>query len=250
MYATFMHMTHTLLFLDTETTGNQDEDRLTQVAYTVRGSHEFVDELFKPPLPIKVEAMEVTHITNRMVEDKEPFQNSTTFFALKKLFDDQTTVLVAHNAPFDVGMLEKEGLYPPLVIDTLRVARALDTEAKLTAFRLQYLRYLLDLDADITEQIQAHDAKGDVIVLEKLFDRLLKKMIDQEGSEETALEKMIQISQEPVLIRRFSFGKYNGALLEDVVKKDRGYLEWLLRQKRESEDDEVDWIHTLEHFLQ
>ena len=147
-------------------------------------------------------------------------------------------------------MLEKEGLYPPLVIDTLRVARALDTEAKLTAFRLQYLRYLLDLDADITEQIQAHDAKGDVIVLEKLFDRLLKKMIDQEGSEETALEKMIQISQEPVLIRRFSFGKYNGALLEDVVKKDRGYLEWLLRQKRESEDDEVDWIHTLEHFLQ
>ena len=150
--------------------------------------------------------------------------------------------------PLTWRMLEKEGLYPPNVIDTLRVARHLDTDAKLTAFRLQYLRYLLDLDADIDEPIQAHDAKGDVLVLEKLFDRLFAKVgVDKEA--DAAVEEMIEISKQPVLMRRFSFGKYNGQLLEDVAKTDRGYLEWLYKQKQQSEADETDWLFTLEHYL-
>lgn len=245
-------MKYKLLFLDTETTGNQDEDRVTQVAYTLRGSGEYVDEMFKPPLPVKVEAMEVTHITNRMLEGKPPFADSPTFHDLKKLFDDQTTVMIAHNAPFDTGMLEKEDLHTPNVIDTLRVARALDTDAKLTAFRLQYLRYLLDLDAEIDEPIQAHDAKGDVIVLEKLFDRLFAKVRAEVESDDEAVEKMIDISQSPVLIRRFSFGKHNGRLVQEVAQEDKGYLEWLYKQKTQSEDqqsNDSDWIFTLETFL-
>jgi len=242
-------MKYKLLFLDTETTGNQEEDRLCQVAYKLHDSKDIVDELFKPEIPIKVEAMEVTHITNKMVEDKKPFKDSETYFDLKKKFDDQEMVFVAHNAPFDVGMVEKEGLFPPNVIDTLRVARALDTEAKLPAYRLQYLRYLMDLDEGIEEKIQAHDAKGDVLVLEKLFERLLAKVAGNIEGEDAAIEEMIRISKEPVLIRRFSFGKHKDKLVKDVAEIDRGYLEWLLKQKKESESDEEDWIFTLETFL-
>jgi exodeoxyribonuclease X len=155
--------------------------------------------------------------------------------------------MVAHNAPFDVAMLEKEGLYAPNVIDTLRVARALDTEAKIPTYRLQYLRYLLDLDADIDQPIQAHDAKGDVLVLEKLFGRLHAKITNTEVDD--VIAEMIRISNEPSLIRRFSFGKYKGELIEDIAARDRGYLEWLYRQKKESEADETDWLFTLEKFL-
>ena len=236
------------MFLDTETTGNQEQDRLMQVAWKYPDV-DCVEAYFKPPLPISVESMEVTHITNDMVADKEPFKESSTWHELKKKFDDPHMILVAHNAPFDVGMLEKEDLYPPLVIDTLRVARALDTEAKLPAYRLQYLRYLLELDKEIDQPIQAHDAKGDVIVLEKLFDRLLQKIQAETPDIETALERMIQISKEPVLFRRFSFGKYKDQLITDVAKSDKGYLEWLYRQKKESESDETDWLHTLEKAL-
>lgn len=236
------------MFLDTETTGNQEKDRLMQVAWKYPGVA-CVEAYFKPPLPISVESMEVTHITNEMVDDKEPFKESSTWYEIKKKFDDPNTILIAHNAPFDVGMLEKEDLYPPLVIDTLRVARALDPEAKLPAYRLQYLRYLLELDKEIDEPIQAHDAKGDVIVLEKLFDRLLQKMQKDTPEVEAAIERMIQISKEPVQFRRFTFGKYKDQLIEDVAKTDKGYLEWLYRQKKESEADEEDWIYTLEKAL-
>jgi DNA polymerase III epsilon subunit-like protein len=241
-------MKYTLMFLDTETTGNQEEDRLTQVAYKYPDVS-CVEAYFKPPLKIKIEAMEVTHITNEMVADKEVFKNSATWHDLKKKFDEPTTILIAHNAPFDVAMLEKEGLYPPLVIDTLRVARALDTEAKLPAYRLQYLRYLLELDKDIDEPIQAHDAKGDVIVLEKFFDRLLQKIKNDTPEDEAALERMMQISKEPVLFRRLSFGKHKDQLIEDIAKTDRGYLEWLYKQKLQSEADETDWLYTLKKAL-
>lgn len=240
-------MEYKILFLDTETTGNTDTDRLTQVAYKFWHDDDIVDELFKPPVPISIESMEVTHITPRMVEDKPAFKDSERFYSLQKTFNDQSVVMVAHNAPFDVAMLEKEGLYAPNVIDTLRVARALDTEAKIPTYRLQYLRYLLDLDADIDQPIQAHDAKGDVLVLEKLFERLYTKITNTEVDD--AVAEMIRISSEPSLIRRFSFGKYKGELIEGIAAKDRGYLEWLYRQKKESEADETDWLFTLEKFL-
>ncbi len=39
--------------------------------------------------------------------------------------------------------------------------------------------------------------------------------------------------------------------VEDVASKDKGYLQWLLKQKLESEQIEMeeDWIFTLKHFL-
>jgi exodeoxyribonuclease X len=45
---------------------------------------------------------------------------------------------------------------------------------------------------------------------------------------------MIEISKTPSIIRTFKFGKYNGQKIEDVVKVDRGYLEWLLKQKSDA----------------
>ncbi len=35
----------------------------------------------------------------------------------------------------------------------------------------------------------------------------------------------------------------------DVAKNDRGYLEWMLREKLNSPDKDEDWIHTLKHHL-
>jgi exodeoxyribonuclease X len=243
---------YALIFLDTETTGIESKDRLCQLAYKLPTDtyESMFDELYTPPLPIAIDAMAIHHITNKMIADKPAFTESSHFADVKKLIQDPKSVTIAHNAPFDNGMLEKEGIIPTQFIDTLKIARHLDPEGKIPKYNMQYLRYFLELDNDITVPIQAHDAKGDVIVLEHLFARLLKsfmesKKLDTDG----ALTEMIRISLLPSLILRINFGKHRGKLVTDVAKEDSGYLRWLYEQKLKSEEDETDWIFTLEKAM-
>jgi exodeoxyribonuclease X len=240
-----------LLFLDTETTGNvPGQDRLCQVCY--KNADGIVDELFKPPIPISIKSMSITHITNRMVEEKPPFQGSAAQQELQRLLQDH--ILVAHNALFDIAMLEAEELTVPQFICTLRVARHLDTEDKIPEYNLQYLRYYLEIDLP---DAHAHDAKGDVLVLEAVFERLFEKMKAlHNGDEHKALEQMMDVSTKPSLIRTITFGKYKGKKLEELVHIDPGYLEWLLGQKQSEAANggnasaaTDDWIYSLKHYL-
>jgi exodeoxyribonuclease X len=122
----------------------------------------------------------------------------------------------------------------------------LDPDEKIEKYNLQYLRYFLEIHVEAT----AHDALGDVLVLERLYERLKKKLIEKENlNEEQALQKMIEISSHPSLFKTIKFGKYNGRQIEDIVIVDRGYLEWLLAQKLESDQIDEDWIYTLKYYL-
>lgn len=231
-----------LIFLDTEATGNEvGKDRLCQVCYKTKAGMK--NAYFKPPVPISVKAMSVTHITNKMVADKEAFAESEMKKDLEVLLHDG--VLVAHNAKFDIAMLNAEGVEVPTHICTLRVARYLDTECVIPEYNLQYLRYYLDLDVEGT----AHDAEGDVRVLEALFARLFSKIKETEMTDEATIQKMIEISTKPTLFKKFQFGKYKGQDIAEVMKTDRGYLEWLLNQKLSNGDLDEDWIFTLQSYL-
>ena len=232
-----------LIFFDTETTGNTEKDFLIQIAY--KTENETFTGLYKPENKIPPEASAVHHITNKMVTDKKSFQE-TDQKKIKQLFEDKEVIVVAHNATFDLMIIEKEDIYPNKFICTLRIARYLDKEGKIDKYNLQYLRYLLEIEVDAT----AHDALGDVLVLEKLFERLNKKMMEEESLNETeAIEKMVEISSHPSLLRTFNFGKHTGKKIEDVLKIDRGYLTWLLEQKLNGDGPDEDWIYTLKHFL-
>jgi len=236
-----------LVFLDTETTGIGAGSRLCQVAYSF--AEEEVEALFKPPVPIEIEAMSVTHITNKMVADKEAFQGSQMKSDVEKIFAADN-ILVAHNAKFDAEILQREGIEAKKIIDTLKIAQHLDVDGEIPKYKLQYLRYYFDLDVD---DASAHDALGDVRVLKKLFEFYFQKMLADFGQEEKVLQEMLEISARPALIKKFNFGKYNGELVSEVAKKDAGYLSWLFNQKimaREQgiENDE-DWIYTLDKYL-
>jgi exodeoxyribonuclease X len=234
-----------LIFLDTETTGNEPvKDFLCQLAF--KTEDETYCELFKPPISIPPEASAVTHITDKHVKDKPAFRESEDYGRIKKLLESEDAVLIAHNAKFDVAIIAKEDIVPTQVIDTLRVARALDTKNVVPNFRLQFLRYYLGIEIEA----QAHDALGDVLVLEKLFERLLEKIMKEDGIDrDAAIEKMIDISSRPSLLHGFSFGKHIGKKIEEVYLVDRGYLEWMLAQKEQNPDNEEDWIYTLRYHL-
>lgn len=233
-----------LIFFDTETTGNREEDVLCQIAYKI--NDEVFCKLYKPIIPIPPEASAVTHITNRMVADKEAFSESDDYEKIKNLFEEGEKIVVAHNAKFDILMMQKENIKPQNIICTLRVARALDKENKIPQYKLQYLRYYLDIEVEA----QAHDALGDVFVLEKLFERLYKKMFDEIGDEEKVLREMIEISKRPSLLNTINFGKYAGKTIKEVSEIDPGYLDWLLNQKENNNpENEEDWIYTLKYYL-
>ncbi|MDQ5954484.1 MAG: Exonuclease protein [Patescibacteria group bacterium] len=234
-----------IIFFDTETTGNTEKDVLCQIAY--KTSDETFSALYNPGIKIPPEASAVHHITNKMVADKKTFSLSGDKEKIKELFENENSVAVAHNAPFDIMMFKKEDITPSNFICTLRVARYLDKEEKIERYNLQYLRYLLEIEIEA----QAHDALGDVLVLEQLFTRLQKKIMDTDGvDEDEAIEKMIEISSHPSLLHTFKFGKHNGKRIEEVIKTDRGYLEWLLAQKLNGEGIDEDWIYTLKHYLE
>jgi DNA polymerase III epsilon subunit-like protein len=232
-----------LIFLDTETTGNNLlTDHLFEVCYSIGG--EVLQGMFKPPVPISVKAQSITHITNKMVADKPPFADSQMKQDLKNLLQDH--VLVAHNAKFDIAMLAKEGVEVAEYICTLKVTRFLDEDNLIPEHNLQYLRYHHELEIDAS----AHDAQSDVKVLEGIFKKLYDLMFETLQDEEKVIAKMIEISKTPFLVKTFGFGKYKGLPVKEVYYKDKDYLLWLLTKMETDDRDNDDWIYTLKHHLQ
>lgn len=236
-----------IYFFDTETTGGEAKDRIIQLGVKKRSiDTPVMNELFKPPLPISIESMAVHHIVPEMVESEPAFVDSSRFSEMKELFESDENYVVAHNSAFDVAMLAKEGVHPKNVICTLKVARNLDHDEKIPRFGLQYLRYFLKLRID---GVVPHDAWGDVVVLEHVFERLFKKMVETCGSEKAALDAMVQMTSRPTLLKTIRFGKHNGKRIEDLVKEDPGYLQWLLKEKEKTPEGEEDWIYSLKVAL-
>ncbi len=233
-----------LIYFDTETTGLEKDARLVQLAYKISKTGKTVNEYFKPPIPISYGAMAVHHITEKMVEEKPTFQGSTAQSELISLLADH--IPVAHNATFDIQILKNDYVLIDKHIDTLRLARHLVTSEQYT---LQYLRYFLNLDTDG----MSHDAHGDVMVLEALFSHLFTLVQEKFAltNDDEILAKMLELTQTPVLLKTFSFGKYFGKTFAEVSLSDRGYLEWLhgSESKKDKAEQNEDMLHTLSYYL-
>ena len=222
------------IFLDTETTGAGPDDRLCQLAFKA-GQGRGVCGLFNPGKPIAIEAMAVHHITNEMVKNKPVFKQGDMWRQLRILIDDTNNAVVAHNAQFDVAMLNHEDIYPTRVICTLKLARYLDKAGVIPQYSLQYLRYYLQLNVDA----KAHDALGDITVLEALFKRIHSRF-EQDVVQDIENE-MIRISNSPILIPRMPFGKHKGSLFSEIPAD---YLQWLL-----ATDLDGDMAYTVRYHL-
>ncbi|AXX92559.1 DNA polymerase III subunit epsilon [Malaciobacter molluscorum LMG 25693] len=240
------------VLFDTETTGNQEEDKIIQFGAMIveqNGSLTCYDELCYTQEPIKLEAMEVHNITPNMIEGK-PKATETEFY--KKLIElnNEENYLIAHNINFDLGMIQKEGFENKYqLIDTLRCAKHLFPQ--MPYHRLQYLRYALEL-YKVEEQeakkndiiIKAHDAIGDVLVMKLFLSKLVKECRNQ-YSDYNPMEKLAELTKTPVFINTFKFGKYKGKEVIEVAKEDAGYLNWM----RSNLDLDEDLKYTLDKVL-
>ena len=235
-------MAYYVLF-DTETTGNQDDDKVIQFGAMIvdqKGKVEAFDELCSTDVAIKLEAMEVHNITPDLLVGK-PKAVETNFYKRLEELNTNENYLIAHNISFDIGMIKKEGFINQYqLIDTLRCAKHLFPE--LPYHRLQYIRYALELyKVEETEAakhnitIKAHDAIGDVLVMKLFLTKLVGKCREV-YPDYNPIEKLVDLTKTPVFIKTFKFGKHKGKDIEAVAREDAGYLNWM-RTNMELDED-------------
>ena len=87
-------------------------------------------------------SMAVHHITEREIAGKPVFADTPDKDTLQNLLETYT--LVAHNAAYDVDVLERTGVEVTTPICTLRLSRYLLPE--LEQHKLQYLRYYFGIE--------------------------------------------------------------------------------------------------------
>ncbi|WP_044418547.1 3'-5' exonuclease [Halarcobacter anaerophilus] len=244
-------MPYYVLF-DTETTGNQDDDKVIQFGAMIvsqKGEVEAYDELCSTDVEIKLEAMEVHNITPDLLIGK-PKATETSFYKRLEELNSNENYLIAHNINFDMSMIEKEGFVNSYqTIDTLRCAKHLFPQ--MPYHRLQYLRYALELYKKEQKEaekynitIKAHDAIGDVLVMKLFLSKLVTKCREV-YPDYNPMEKLVDLTKTPVLIKTFRFGKYKNKEIAEVAKEDPSYLNWM----RTNMDLDEDLKYTLDKAL-
>ena len=224
-----------LVFLDLETSGLEEKDRICELAFICEEDEKISSHntLCKSAKKIANGAMALHHITYEMIKEALPCGQTEAFKDLEVL-NMAENILIAHNVRFDLQMLEKENFNNHMhVIDTLRCVKSLIPECE--EFSLQFLRYELNLYKQENKeaqtlgvQLQAHRALSDALHLRLLFKTLL---------DYATLSQLIDISSKPVLLEKFSFGKYKGRYIEEIVNLDSAYIQWMLGSIDDMDED-------------
>ncbi len=223
----------TPIVVDTETTGTEERDQIVELAARWRGtggSLSSYNQLANPGMPIPPEAMAVHHITDESVRFCPPSSEIVTEFCLF-IMRLANPVMVAHNAEFDRGMIERAGLPRLPWVCTWRCALHIWPDAP--GHGNQVLRYWLGLEPEVPADLYPHRALYDVIVTEAILARMLQ---------ERTLEQLIDMSGRPAVLRKIRFGKHRGQLWAELP---RDYLQWIARQP----DMDADSRHTAMHYL-
>lgn len=182
------------------------------------------DEYYKPSKPISPHVSAICYITNRMVEDKPSFESQLV--DIQSLLD-KTPYLVAHNAFYDEKVLSRYDLKLPPIICTMRMAKKIyESERRVEAYNLSYLRYALDLP--IPDDVIAHRADQDSIVTASLFEHLVDAAIQNWYINEKKgplCDQIVKWLADPIITHTMPFGKYRGEKMQNVPLS---YWQWAL----------------------
>lgn len=124
--------------------------------------------LVRPQSKITYIASGIHGITNKDVADAPVFAAVETQVREALAAD----AIIAHNAHVDVGVLRSklDGWQPPLMFDTLRLARRLAPGR--SSYRLRHLVTAFGLDDGLPPDLKPHRAAYDALVTARLFVHL------------------------------------------------------------------------------
>lgn len=189
----------TFCVVDLETTGTGDNAQITEIgAIKVCGGHvegEF-QTLVRPSGPIPASVQVLTGITDAMVRPAPPLDAVLPSWSEFS----RGTVLVAHNARFDVSFLKRayaEHDYSwenPAVVDTLALARSVLPRDEIRNYKLGTLSQLFRTTTTPSHRALA-DARATVDVLHGLIERVGNLGV-------TTLEDLLEMTHRVPRVRR------------------------------------------------
>lgn len=208
--------------VDTETTGVTKDDAVCEIGFCDLRKIDGIWQpqtpqsmLIDPGRPIPPEASAIHHITDDMVAGAFPLDVALSG---SDMLDELCPVIIGHKLDFDRMFLE---LGDRPTICTYKCALRLAPNAP--RHSNQVLRYWLDLDLDRALTEPPHRAGPDTYVTAHLAARMLNAR--KEGMPVNPLSKLIQLTAEPYILPRFTFGKHAMWPLADVPSS---YLRWCL----------------------
>ena len=172
----------TYCVLDLETTGfSATTEKITEIGVMKVKDGEVIDEFscfVNPEKHIPERVTEVTNITDEMVKDAETIDKVFPKL-LEFLGDDKETVIVAHNANFDVGFLKQNAKvlgydFDYTYLDTLSLAKDLFPDYK--KYKLGKIAENLGIKVEV-----AHRALDDVDTTVKVF-KVMVDMLKKKGA--------------------------------------------------------------------
>ena len=172
----------TFVVVDLETTGGvATECGITEIgAVKVRSGEVLSDfrTFCNPGMPIPAFITEMTGISNDHVSSAPTADVAVQdFLTWADLSTEHDTILVAHNAPFDIGFLQHacttQGLYwpTPPILDTLRLARKVMSRDEVPDKKLSTLASHFEAPTSPTHRA-LDDAMATVTVLHALLERV------------------------------------------------------------------------------
>jgi len=251
-----------LIFFDLEATGlNVIRDRIVQIAmikYPKKGGEpKELEMLINPGIPISLEAMQVHGITPKDVSNKPTFQQVADEIYE---FIGKADLAGYNSNRFDIPMLMEEfaRVGMELSVDN---RRTIDIQRIFYKMEPRTLRAALKFYCD-QDMEDAHDALADVRATVEVFKGQLKKYqgidhVDEDGNvTPTPVVNDMQAVHDFTNDMRyvdatqrmkydhdgqivFSFGKYNGKPVAEVLSRDKQYYNWMLNKEFSSQVKQI-----------
>jgi len=232
-----LNLTRPIIFFDLETTGtNVSHDRIVEISLIKvypDGRESEHSTRVNPGCHIPAEATAVHHITDDDVADKPRFADIAP--RLCNFFTDSDIAGYNSNR-FDIPMLAEEFARAGIAFDFSK-ARFIDVQ---TIFHKKEQRtltaaYRFYCDRDLED---AHSATADTRatyeVLKAQLDRYPDLVNDVGKLSEFSMQNhnvdlMGRLVYDDKGREVINFGKYRGQVAEDVIRRDPGYISWILQ---------------------
>lgn len=232
-----LNLTKPLIVFDLETTGiNTATDRIVQISMIKvfpDGKEEKYNYFVNPGMPIPAEASAIHGITDDMVKDKPLFTEIAPEIANIINGCD----LAGYNSNrFDVPLLAEEFMRAEVDIDFNKI-KLVDVQnifyKKEPRTLVAAYRFYCQKDLE-----NAHSSDADTLATYEVLKAQLKRYEDIENnvdflSEYTEQKKTADlagfITYNDQGKEIFSFGKYKGRPVEEILEKDQGYFGWIMR---------------------
>lgn len=231
-----LSITRPIAFIDLETTGiNLGTDRIVEIAIVKilpDGTRQVKRKLINPEMAIPQQSIDVHGITNEMVKDAPTFKQASNEI---KQFLENCDLGGYNSNKFDIPLLVEEFLRTGQdfktdgrkLVDVQKVFHMMEPRTLSAAYKFycgKELENAHSAEVDATATWEVLDAQ-----IEKYpqIGNTLESILKAVGEEEIVDFARRMIVQEGKIV--FNFGKHKGKVVEDVLRVERSYYDWMMQ---------------------